>query len=187
MDETHIRILLEKQRQHLTKKVEETLSRVGDEWAAQAAELHILRADAENRRKEGRGFYKMDEASIQNLRADLTEDYQSLAKSHTAAIEQIMEDFNDGQMLFRLEAEAFERERLAAIPTSPPTATEQKEEPPSKEITDTAQEELAPANRHPMDAHTVPDPVEVEVSALDVEYMCIMDVFTLSRFGHLCN
>ena len=52
----------------------------------------------------------MDEASIQNLRADLTEDYQSLAKSHTAAIEQMLEDFNDDQMLFRLEAEALERE-----------------------------------------------------------------------------
>ena len=56
MDETRIRILIEKHRQHLTKKVEEALGRAGEEWAAQAAELHILRADAENRRKEGRGF-----------------------------------------------------------------------------------------------------------------------------------
>ena len=41
------------------------------------------------------------------------------------------------------------------------------EEPPSEEITDTAQEELAPANRPSEDAHTVPDPVEEEVSPLD--------------------
>ena len=124
MDETRNRILIEKQRKHLTKKVEETLCCAGEEWAAQAAELHILRADAANRRKEGRGFYKMNEASIQNLRPDLTEDYHSLAKSHTAAIEQLLEDFNDDQMLFRPEAEAIERERLTAITTSPPTATE---------------------------------------------------------------
>ena len=52
----------------------------------------------------------MDEANIQNLLADLTEDYQSLAKSHTAAIEQMLEDFNDDQMLFCLEAEALERD-----------------------------------------------------------------------------
>ena len=94
MNETRIRILIDKHRQHLTKKVEETLGRAGEEWAAQAAELHILRADAE-KRQEGRGFYKMDEANIQNLRADLTEDYHSLVKSHTAAIEQLLEDFND--------------------------------------------------------------------------------------------
>ena len=72
MDETRIRILIEKHRQHLTKKVEEAFGRAEEEWAAQAVELHILCADAENQRKEGRGFYKMDEASIQNLRADLT-------------------------------------------------------------------------------------------------------------------
>ena len=168
MDKTRIRILIEKQRPHLTKKVEETLGRAGEEWAAQAAELHILRADAENRRKEGRGFYKMDEASIQNLRADLTEDYHSLVKSHTTAIEQMLEDFNDDQMVFRLEAEALEQERLAAIPTSPPTATEQIEDPPREEITVTAQEELAPATGHSEDAHSEPHPVEETVSPPDI-------------------
>ena len=129
--------------------------------------MHILRADAENRRKEGRNFYKMDEANIQNLRADLTEDYHSLAKSHTVAIEEMLEDFNDDQMLFRLEVEAIERKRLVAIPTSPPTATKKKEEPPNEEITDVTPEEHATANRPPEDAHTVPDPVEVEVSPLE--------------------
>ena len=109
----------------------------------------------------------MDEASIQTLRADLTEDYQSLVKSHTAAIEQLLEDFNDDQILFRLEVEAIERKRLVAIPTSPPTATKKKEEPPNEEITDVTQEEHAPANRSPEDAHTVPEPVEVEASPLE--------------------
>ena len=109
----------------------------------------------------------MDEASIQTLRADLTTDYQSLAKSHTTAIEQLLEDFNDDQMVFPLEAEALERERLASIPTSPPPATEQTEDPPREEIEDTAQEELAPANRPSGDAHTVPHLVDEEVSPLD--------------------
>ena len=90
-----------------------------------------------------------------------------MAKSHTAAIEQLLEDFNDDQMVFRLEAEALERERLASIPTSPPPATEQTEDPPREEIEDTAQEELAPANRPSGDAHTVPHPVDEEVSPLD--------------------
>ena len=75
MDETRIRILIEKHRNQLTQKVEEAFSRAGEEWAAQAAKLHILRVDAENRWKEGRNFFKMDETNIQTLRADLTEDY----------------------------------------------------------------------------------------------------------------
>ena len=49
----------------------------------------------------------MDEASIQTLRADLTEDYHTLLKSHTAAIEQVREEFNDDQMIICLEAEAY--------------------------------------------------------------------------------
>ena len=39
MDETtRIRVLIEKHRQHLTKKVEEAVGRAGEEWAAQVAE-----------------------------------------------------------------------------------------------------------------------------------------------------
>ena len=99
-----------------------------------------------------------------NPRADLTEDYHSLVKSHTAAIEQLLEDFNDDQMMFCLEAEAYEREQLAAIQASPPTTTEQNEEPPIEDITDAGQEERDPAEGPPKHAHTVPEPVEVEVS-----------------------
>ena len=109
----------------------------------------------------------MDEASIQNLHADLTEDYHSLMKSDNAEIEQLLEDFNDDQMLFLMEAEALERERLTAIQASTPTTTEQHEEPPTEDTTNAGQEELAPAEGPPEDAHTVPDPVEVEVSPLE--------------------
>ena len=170
MDDTRIKILIDRHRQHLTKKIEETFGRAGEEWAAQAAELHILRADAENRRKEGRGFYKMDEASIQTLRADLTEDYHTLVKSHTAAIEQLLEDFNDDQMMFRLEAEAYEQERLAAIQTSPPTPMEQNNKPPIEDTTDARQEGHAPAEGPPEHANTpptIPEPVVTEVSSLE--------------------
>ena len=48
MDDTRIKILIDKYRQQLTKKIEETLGRAGQAWSAQAAELHILRADGEN-------------------------------------------------------------------------------------------------------------------------------------------
>ena len=87
----------------------------------------------------------MDEASLQNLRADLTEDYLSLVKSHTAAIEQLLEDYNDDQMVFCLEAEALEHERLTMLSTSPPPATEQIVVPSNEGLTTTAREVLATA------------------------------------------
>ena len=112
----------------------------------------------------------MDEASIQNLRADLTEDYHTLVKSHTAAIEQLLEDFNDDQMMFRLEAEAFERERLAARQPSPSTPTEQNDEPPIEDTTDAGQEGHAPAEGPSEQGNTpptVPEPVITKVSSLE--------------------
>ena len=158
VDATRIKILIDKHRNLLNRRVEEAFQRAGEEWAAQAAELHVLRADAENRRKEGRGFFKMDEASVQNLREDLTEDYLSLVKSHTAAIEQLLEDFNDDQMVFRLDAEALEQESLATLPTSPPPATEQTVDLPSEGLTTTAQEVLTTATNEEEAAPAEPTP-----------------------------
>ena len=87
----------------------------------------------------------MDEASIQTLRADLTEDYHALVKSQTAAIEQLLEDFNDDQMMFRLDAEVYEQERLAAIQTNVPTPTDHDDQPPIADTTDARHEGPAPA------------------------------------------
>ena len=55
----------------------------------------------------------MDENNIQLLCEDLTEEFHALAKSHTTAIEQLLEDFNDDHMLFRIDAKAYEEDRLA--------------------------------------------------------------------------
>ena len=70
----------------------------------------------------------MDETSIQNLRADLTENYHNLVKSHTAAIEQLLEEFNDDQMMFLLETEAYEQERFTAMQNSAPTPANHNDE-----------------------------------------------------------
>ena len=60
----------------------------------------------------------MDYNNIQLLREDLTEEFHALAKSHTTAIEQLLDDFNEDQMLFQLEVEAYEQERLHRMPSS---------------------------------------------------------------------
>ena len=150
MDDTKIKTLIHKYRQQFTTKIKETLDHVWQEWSAQAADLHILRADAENRRKEGRGFYKMDDTSIQTLREDLTEEYHTLATSHTAAIEQLLEEFNDDLMVFRLEAEAYEEERLATGSHRAPTNTEQG--------TESLPTAARPEESAPTDVHIPPEP-----------------------------
>ena len=70
----------------------------------------------------------MDENSIQTLREDLTEEYHTLAKSHTVEIEQLLEEFNDDHMLLPLEVEAYEEERLATMANKAPTTDENEAE-----------------------------------------------------------
>ena len=49
-------------------------------WASQAAELHTYHADWENRKKEGRGFYKLNDEGVAAIREDLALDYCALAE-----------------------------------------------------------------------------------------------------------
>ena len=94
-----------KQRQLLNRKIDETLDEGWKKWSAQAAELQVLRTDAENRQKDGKGFFKMDKRNISIVREDLEEDFRALADGHTKAITALLEEFNDEQMVFRLAAE----------------------------------------------------------------------------------
>ena len=85
----------------------------------------------------------MDENSIQLLCEDLTEEFHALAKSHTTAIAQLLEDFHDDQMLFQLEVEVYKQERLhteiqavVVTPNIAPTIDEQTSEPVATHTTE---------------------------------------------------
>ena len=109
----------------------------------------------------------MDENSIQLLREDLTDEFQALAKSHTVKIDQLLEDFNDDQMLFRLEAKAYEEEHLATTANWASMPDEQESEPSTTNTTEAQQEWSAPANTNPTPDQqpvntTLPKPVQTE-------------------------
>ena len=99
----------------------------------------------------------MDENNIQFLREDLTEEFHAVAKSHTTTIEQLLEDFNDDPMLFPIEAEAYEEERIhtesqaaAARQNIAPTTEEQTSEPlAATHTTEARKEGPTPANTNP--------------------------------------
>ena len=47
----------------------------------------------------------MDENNIQILDEDLTEEFQALARTHTMTIKNLLEEFNDDQLLLMLDTE----------------------------------------------------------------------------------
>ena len=78
-----VRILLQTNRERFTVQLKPVLDKGWMAWAAQAAELHTYWTDWENWRKDGRGFYKLNEESIAVVREDLAQDYRTLADQHS--------------------------------------------------------------------------------------------------------
>ena len=93
-----------KQRQILNRKINETLDAGWKQRSAQAAELQELQADAKNRQKEGKGFFKMDKNNVGLILEDLEEDFRALTDGHTTAITALLEEFNNDQMVLRIAA-----------------------------------------------------------------------------------
>ena len=92
----------------------------------------------------------MDENNIQLFREDLAEEFHALVKSHTTAIEQLLDDFNDDQMLFQIEVEAYEDERIHTnIQAVAPTTDEKTSEPVATHTTEAGREGPALANTNP--------------------------------------
>ena len=71
------------------------LAELWKEWSQQAAKLQTLRANAENQKKAGDQFYKMDEESIVTIREELSNDFFSLAESHLGAVRGLVERLDD--------------------------------------------------------------------------------------------
>ena len=91
------RSVLQTNRERFTAQIKAAMDKGWEAWAAQAAELHTYRADWENRKKEGRGFYKLSEETVATVREDLAKDYSELAERHSEEITQILDDFGEGQ------------------------------------------------------------------------------------------
>ena len=62
------------------------------------AELQILRADAENQKKAGDNFYKMDEESIVATQEELSDDFYALVKTQLEAVRKLLDGFEDDQL-----------------------------------------------------------------------------------------
>ena len=59
----------------------------------------------------GTGFYKMDKEHITMIREDLANNFYALAQTHSEENRKLLEEFNDDQLQFTMELEAYEWER----------------------------------------------------------------------------
>ena len=78
------------------------------QWSQQAAELQKLWVDAENRKKIGDNFYKMDEESIVTIREELSEEFFSLVESLLGAVRRLVDRLDDDKLGTQLQFEKYE-------------------------------------------------------------------------------
>ena len=102
-------------------------------WAKHAAELQLLRADVENRQKEGDEFYKLEKENFVAVKDELAEDFVVLADEQRAVVRQLVAQLDDDWMDNQIRFESYEKERLRQEVTKNATIVNQIDEEPSSE------------------------------------------------------
>ena len=95
----------------------------------------MLRADAENRRKEGDEVYILDKESIEAIKDELSDDFISLADEQRVAVRQLVAQLDDDQLDNQLRFEKYERERRRQEVAKKTAAISISDEEPSSEQT----------------------------------------------------
>ena len=98
MGTARIRTLLHTHRTNFEKLLTNALAKGWAGWAQQAAELHTFRVDHENRAKEGKGFFKLNDDNITSVRESLAKDYQVLADQHLEEVAQSLEEYGAAEV-----------------------------------------------------------------------------------------
>ena len=70
----------------------------------------MLRAYAENRKKAGDNFYKMDEESIVTIGEELSNDFYTLAETQIEVVQKLLDRLEDDQLDVQSQFESYEQE-----------------------------------------------------------------------------
>ena len=133
-----VQAIVGRHRSQTKKMIEESLDKGWKIWSAQAAELQLLRADRDNRRVQGPGFFKMAQKDIDTVHEDITKDIDEIAGFYKEEIHRIMQEFDKHDIRTSVHLDKIEAERISKTPglKAPDTAqpgqpTEQAQSKPA--------------------------------------------------------
>ena len=102
-------------------------------WTRNAAELQLLRADAENRRKEGDDYYMLTSEDFTGIRDELAEDFQALAEDQLGQVRQLVAQLDDDRLEAQIQFESYERSRIREEEARVPVTVNLSDEEPLPE------------------------------------------------------
>ena len=96
--------------------VNESIDKGWKTCLAQAAKLQLRRAERDNRKAQGQGFFKMTEEAISTVQEDIAKDLYDMAVGHREEDSRIMQEFDKHDVNTTVQLDNLEVERWSQTP-----------------------------------------------------------------------
>ena len=93
----------------------------------------MLRADVENRLKEGDDCYTLTSEDFTAIRDELADDFQALAEDQLVQVRQLVAQLDDDRLEAQIQFESYERSRIREEKAREPVTVNLSDEEPSPE------------------------------------------------------
>ena len=93
-----IRFIIQAWRNRIKRLIEDNFVQWWEKWAKHTAELQLLRADAENRIKDGDDCYMLTKEDFTVLKDELADDFVSLVDEQLAVVRQLVAQLDDDRL-----------------------------------------------------------------------------------------
>ena len=100
-------------------------------WGKHTTELQLLRADAENRQKDGDDWYMLTKEDFTIVKDELADDFVTLADEQLAVVRQLVAQLDDDRLDNQIQFESYERNRLRQEATKNAATVNLSDEEPS--------------------------------------------------------
>ena len=129
MSEEKVCPIIEAHKLKMLQLVPDSLDKGWKTLSAQVAELQLLRADRDNSKVQGQGFFKLTKEAISTVQDNLARDLYGLATTHGEEITPLMEEFNAHDIDTSVKLDNNER-NLWQQTTEPGASAAQPQPPP---------------------------------------------------------
>ena len=107
-----ISLIVHAWRNRTKRLIEDNSVQWWSKWGKHTPELWLLRADAENRQKDGDDCYMVTKEDFTAVKDELADDFVTLADKQLAVVWQLVAHLDDTRLDNKIQFENYERNRL---------------------------------------------------------------------------
>ena len=128
-----INLIVQAWRNRTKHLIEESSVQWWSKWGKHMADLQLLRADTENRQKEGNDCYMLTKEDFTAVKDELADDFVTLADEQLPMVRQLVAQLDDDRLDNQIQFESYERNRLRQEAAKNAATVNLNDEEPSPE------------------------------------------------------